>query len=56
MHKKINDKCSFYDVKAVRLEETAEELARAVGKTGGLAAVAVTDENLARLTENCLVD
>ena len=53
-HKKINDKCSFYGVKAVRLKETSEELARAVGKTGGLAAVAVTDENLARLAENSL--
>ena len=55
-HKKINDKCSFYGVRAVRLQEGSEELARAVGKTGVLAAVAVTDENLAKLIEKSLGD
>ncbi len=53
-HKKITDKCSFYGVRSVRLAESCEELARAVGKTGGLAAVAVTDENLAKLIEKSL--
>ena len=53
-HKKINDKCSFYGVRIERLSETAEELARAVGKTGGLAAVAVTDKNLAELVKKSL--
>lgn len=47
--KKLSDKCAFY---GVRLEKTGidgETLARAVGKTGRLAAVALTDENLCRL-------
>ena len=55
-HKKINDKCSFYGVRAVRIREDSGELARAVGKTCGLAAVAVTDENLAKLIEKSLED
>ena len=55
-HKKINDKCSYYGVEAVRLSESGEELARAVGKTAGLAAVAVTDDNLAKLVKKSLGD
>ena len=50
-HKKLTDKCKYYNTRLVRLSEGGEELASAVGKTGFLAAVAVKDENLARLTE-----
>lgn len=53
-HKKLTDKCSFYSVMLVRLESGGEDLARAVGKTGELAAVAVTDENLALLVKKAL--
>lgn len=50
-HKKISDKCSYYNTELVRLNSTGEELAAAVGKTSSLAAVAVTDENICRLVE-----
>ena len=53
-NKKLIDKCSFYEVRLVKLDIGGEELARAVGKTGVLAAVAVTDENLAKLIEKSL--
>lgn len=47
--KRLADKCRFYGVMLVRVDADGERLARAVGKTGRLAAVAVTDENLCRL-------
>ena len=50
-HKKISDKCRYYNTKLVRLDSTGEELAAALGKTSSLAAVAVTDENFCRLVE-----
>ena len=50
-HKKLSDKCSFYRIERVRLDALGDELARAVGKTGSLAAVAVTDESLAALVK-----
>ena len=53
-HKRLTDKCAFYSVRLVRLETDGETLASAVGKTGALAAVAVTDENLAALVEKAL--
>ena len=53
-HKRLTDKCLFYGVMLVRLESDGETLARAVGKTGAIAAVAVTDENLAELVKKSL--
>ena len=53
-HKKLTDKCAFYSVTLVRLDADGETLARAVGKTGAIAAVAVTDENLAELVNKSL--
>ena len=50
-HKRISDRCRFYGVNHVRIEVTTEELARALGKSAALAAVALTDENLYRLAE-----
>ena len=46
-HKKITDKCTFYNVKHVRIETTCENLGRAVGKSA-VAAVAVADINFCR--------
>ncbi len=43
-HKKISDKCKFYNVKHIRIKSTCESLGKAVGK-GATAAVAVTDPN-----------
>lgn len=46
-HKKISDKCIFYNVKHIRLQFDGAALGKAVGKSY-VAAVAVTDENLCR--------
>ena len=53
-HKRLSDKCSYYQTPHVRLAVTAEQLAHAVGKSATLAAVAVTNENFARLIETQL--
>ena len=47
--KRLRDKCSFYGVRIVRLRADGGELAGAVGKSGRVAAAAVTDEQLCRL-------
>ena len=46
-HKKITDKCIYYNVKHVRIDTTCENLGRAVGKSA-VAAVAVADINFCR--------
>lgn len=46
--KKLCNKTSFYRVSLLSLPVSCERLAKAVGKTGELAAVAVTDEGFAR--------
>lgn len=50
-HKRLSDKCSFYRVKHVRIDCTAQRLAAALGKSAQLAAVGVTDEGISRLVE-----
>ena len=45
-HKKLSDKCGFYNVPLYRLAADTASLGRAVGKTGAVAAVGVTDANL----------
>ena len=50
-HKRLTDKCRFYNVRHERIACTAEELAAALGKSADLGAVAVTDEGLSRLVE-----
>ena len=52
--KKLTDKTGFYSTPLYRIDATGEELAAAVGKSGSLAAVAVTDKNLAALVEKNL--
>lgn len=52
--KRLGDKCRYYGVPAVRVGYDGETLARAVGKSGRLAAVAITDENLCRLVRGTL--
>ncbi len=47
--KKLADKCGFYGILLLDAGVTGEALAHAVGKTGHLGAVAVTDQNLAQL-------
>ena len=46
--KKITDKCRFYRVPLLTVPVDPERLARAVGKSSLLAAVAIMDENFAR--------
>ena len=50
-HKRISDKCRYYNVKHVRIDASTAMLAHALGKGANLAAVALTDENLCRLAE-----
>ena len=52
--KKLTDKCAFYETRLVTLATGGEDLAKAVGKTGFLASVAVTDVNLAGLVKKSL--
>ena len=46
-HKRITDRCSYYNVPHVRVEIKTDALAHALGKSGDLAVVAVTDQGLA---------
>ena len=50
-HKKITDKCGYYKIKVVRLKKNGIELAQALGKTGSLAAIAVTDVQMSKMIE-----
>ena len=52
-HKKISDKCIYYNVKHIRLEATAEILGKAVGKRA-TAVVAIADPNFCRAIEKKL--
>ena len=45
-HKKLIDKCAFYGVPHYRLTADTERLGRAVGKSGAVASVGLTDPNL----------
>ena len=52
--KKVICKCAFYGVPAVAIDLTPAELGQAVGKTGNLATLAVTDEGFARAMQEKL--
>ena len=54
--KRIADKCSFYQVEHKRLSIDGGMLSDAVGKSGRVAAVAITDENLCRLVQKTLTE
>ncbi len=47
-HKRLRDKCAYYKVPLYRLSADTAALGKAIGKTGAVAAVGVTDENLLR--------
>lgn len=53
-HKRISDRCRYYQVKQIRLPVGGGELGAAVGKTTQLGAVAVTDAGLAAMVEKKL--
>ena len=50
-HKRIADKCKFYNIRLYRLSVDGVTLAESLGKSASLAAVALTDENFCRLAE-----
>ncbi len=45
-HARLISKCAYYRTPLYRITLTTEELAHAIGKSGVVAAVGVTDENL----------
>lgn len=47
-HAKLSSKCAYYRTPLYRLPVTTDELGHAIGKSGLVAAVAVTDEQLLR--------
>ena len=47
--KRLSDRCTFYGVPLYTLSVDGDSLSSAVGKSGRLAALAVTDSNLAAL-------
>ena len=54
-HKRLTDKCSFYGTRLVRIECTGEMLAKRLGKSGSLAAVAISDKSLCVMVEQYLI-
>ena len=50
-HKRITDKCKFYNTRHVRIECTCDTLARATGKSSALGAVALTDASFCEMVE-----
>jgi len=50
--KRIKDKCAYYGVSCCKTEYTSEELGRAVGKTGAVCALGITDLNFSNELTN----
>ncbi len=50
-HKKLNDKCSFYNIKLIRISATCAELGGALGKSA-VAAVAIIGRDMCRGVES----
>ena len=55
-HKKLNDKCNFYKADKIRIDSDGEALASAVGKSGSIGAVAITDEGLSDMVKKLFDD
>lgn len=53
--KRLSDRCGFYGVRLAEVRVTTGELAHALGKSGELAAVGVTDPNFAAGLEGLLL-
>ncbi len=47
-HKRITDKCAYYNIKHIRINSDGETLAKAVGKSGAVGAVAINDKSFCR--------
>ena len=53
-HKRLSDKCAFYGTRHVRLSADGDTLARTVGKSSAIAAVAIADAEFCNLAEQYL--
>ena len=54
--KRLSDRCTFYGVPLYTLDIDGDTLSGAVGKSGRLAALAVTDQNLCKLVLSKLTE
>ena len=52
-HKRITDRCAYYNARHIRIKSDCEALGRAVGK-GAVAAVMINDQNFCRALEKKL--
>lgn len=52
--KRLRDRCAFYGATLYELNLDGNTLSKAVGKSGRIAAIAVTDPNLCQLVESKL--
>lgn len=52
--KRIADKCAYYQIEHLRLQVDGNMLSDAIGKSGRVAVVAITDENLCKLVRRAL--
>jgi len=53
-HKRLNDKCSYYGVRLVKIDADTVALGYAVGKRSAVAAVGITDEGICRAIDKKL--
>lgn len=53
-HKKLTDKCTYYNIEHRVISASASALGAALGRSGLLAAVGITDESLKRAVEKQL--
>ena len=52
--KKLSDKCAFYGVELLTPDLDGDALSSAIGKSGRISAVAITDENFCRLLRGAM--
>ena len=53
-HKRITDRCTYYHVPHRRIDVATGDLAHALGKSGDLAVVGITDRGLAEAIQGLL--
>ncbi len=53
-HKRLTDKCKFYNVRHARIECDGEQLAHALGKTAAVGAVAICEQGMVTMLEKYL--
>jgi ribosomal protein L7Ae-like RNA K-turn-binding protein len=46
--KKISDKTAFYGVESIKIDISAEEIAHAIGKSGSVTSVGITNEHFSK--------